>query len=116
MNDNTQRKVYEIEVSDLLSNIAEIDDEIEVSDCRNAVDEAGEADYTEFNELWEVRDSLYDQLKAKRNQLKNFNIHSEHLANLETELRTTKGFDNKTLLRRAITATNEALIATVRGA
>lgn len=105
MNTSTQRKVFELEIKELLNDITEIDEELEASN-----------DFGEADDLHETRFKLYDLLKAKRTQLTKFNELSENLANLENDLRHETNFDIKTTTRHAITATNESLIAIVRGA
>lgn len=91
MNTNTQRKVFEIQIKDLKEEVEAI------THC--SVDLG----------------LLLIDISNKEEQLTNFNTHSEHLAELEKELIYAKGFDTKQHIRNAITATNEALTAVVRG-
>ena len=90
MNTNTQRKVFEIEIEDFKEMLPH---------ATNSADKQ----YVESN------------IKALEGRLEAFNTHSEHLAELEKELIYAKGFDTKQHIRNAITATNEALTAVVRG-
>lgn len=94
MNINTQRRVYEYELIDLKEELKGL----------------GEA-----HAYAELLVNKKIQIVNKEKQLELFNIHSEHLINLEAELNGVIGFDLKQNTRKAITATNEALIAVVRG-
>lgn len=105
MNTSTQRKVFEIQIEDLKEEITVLDEELEA--CN---------DFDETNKLLGYKETSYNQLEAKRIQLAKFNELSELLANLENDLRHETNFDIKATTRYAITATNESLIAIVRGA